>query len=58
MNPNFPDGLSGSSYIGLDNVSVTFVSGTPLPAALPLFATGLSVMGLFGWRRRKRIIAD
>jgi hypothetical protein len=26
----------------------------PLPAALPLFATGLGVMGLFGWRRRRK----
>jgi len=26
---------------------------TPLPAALPLFATGLGALGLFGWRRRK-----
>ena len=29
------------------------ITATPLPAALPLFAGGLSVMGLFG-RRRKR----
>jgi PKD repeat protein len=27
---------------------------TPLPAALPLFATGLGVMGLFGWRRKRK----
>ena len=27
---------------------------TPLPAALPLFASGLSAMGLLGWRRKKR----
>jgi probable HAF family extracellular repeat protein len=27
---------------------------TPLPAALPLFATGLGVIGLFGWRRRRK----
>jgi hypothetical protein len=26
----------------------------PLPAALPLFATGLGAMGLFGWRRKKK----
>jgi hypothetical protein len=26
----------------------------PLPAALPLFATGLGVMGLFGWRRKRK----
>ncbi len=27
---------------------------TPLPAALPLFGTGLGVMGLFGWRRKRK----
>jgi hypothetical protein len=26
---------------------------TPLPATLPLFATGFGVMGLFGWRRKR-----
>ena len=29
-------------------------SETPLPAALPLFATGLGVLGLLGWRRKKK----
>jgi hypothetical protein len=29
-------------------------SATPLPAALPLFATGLGAMGLFGWRRKRK----
>jgi hypothetical protein len=27
---------------------------TPLPAALPLFATGLGALGLLGWRRKRR----
>jgi hypothetical protein len=27
---------------------------TPLPAALPLFATGLGVLGLVGWRSKRR----
>jgi len=27
---------------------------TPLPAALPLFATGLGVLGLIGWRRKRK----
>jgi hypothetical protein len=27
---------------------------TPLPAALPLFATGLGGLGLFGWRRKRK----
>jgi hypothetical protein len=31
---------------------------TPLPATLPLFAGGLSVMGLFGWRRKRKAAAN
>jgi hypothetical protein len=27
---------------------------TPLPAALPLFATGIGAMGLIGWRRKRK----
>ncbi len=27
---------------------------TPLPAALPLFASGLGAMGLLGWRRKRK----
>jgi hypothetical protein len=30
------------------------VPQTPLPATLPLFATGLGVIGLFGWRGKRR----
>ncbi len=29
-------------------------SETPLPAALPLFATGLGALGLLGWRRKRK----
>jgi outer membrane lipase/esterase len=31
------------------------VANTPLPAALPLFATGLGALGLLGWRRKRMI---
>ena len=31
----------------------TATSVVPLPAALPLFATGLAGLGLLGWRRKK-----
>ncbi len=29
-------------------------SATPLPAALPLFATGIGALGLLGWRRKRK----
>jgi hypothetical protein len=32
----------------------TTVSATPLPAALPLFATGFGALGLLGWRRKRK----
>jgi hypothetical protein len=30
------------------------VLATPLPAAFPLFATGLGALGLLGWRRKRK----
>jgi hypothetical protein len=33
------------------------VGQTPLPAAFPLFATGLGALGLLGWRRKRKAIA-
>jgi hypothetical protein len=33
------------------------VSATPLPATLPLFATGLGGLGLLGWRRKRKAAA-
>jgi len=35
-------------------VPFEFASATPLPAALPLFATGLGVLGLLGWSRKRK----
>jgi hypothetical protein len=35
----------------------TAVAATPLPAALPLFATGLGALGFLGWRRQRRVVA-
>jgi len=47
---------------GAFNGPVTFLDGefdtapvaTPLPTALPLFATGLAGLGLLGWRRKRK----
>ena len=47
---NIPGGL----YQYVTDISFdTPSSVTPLPAALPLFATGLVGLGLLGWRRKK-----
>ena len=38
----------------LTTTAVTAPTPTPLPAALPLFATGLGALGLLGWRRKRK----
>jgi hypothetical protein len=44
--------LSGSEASPIiDNVTI---SETPIPATLPLFATGLGAFGLLGWRRKRK----
>ena len=41
--------------LGSGDIEITHVASdiraVPLPATLPLFATGLGVLGLLGWRR-------
>ncbi len=37
--------------------SISTVSSVPLPATLPLFATGLGALGLLGWRRKRKVQA-
>jgi hypothetical protein len=47
-----------SSAFGLSAGTVEIQSDpVPLPAALPLFATGLAGLGLLGWRRKKKAAA-
>jgi hypothetical protein len=53
---NIP-GLTLEISQGIDNIVGTAAGATPLPAALPLFATGLGALGLFGWRRKKKSAA-
>ncbi len=43
--------LARFSISSVNGISVSVV---PLPAALPLFGTGLAVMGCMGWRRKQK----
>jgi hypothetical protein len=50
--------LNGLTSLTVDpNFSISLDSPTPLPAALPLFATGLGALGLLGWRRKRKATA-
>ena len=48
------DPIGKWTFVPLD-VPVTVAA--PLPAALPLFATGLGALGLLGWRRKRKTAA-
>jgi hypothetical protein len=50
--------LPNDFAIGTLDVSSGQVSATPLPAALPLFAAGLGVIGFFSRRRMRRTAAQ
>jgi hypothetical protein len=43
-----------SELSGPGTFTVTPITQTPLPAALPLFASGLSALGLLGWWRKRK----
>lgn len=51
-NPNVNDQLILDVIAGPPTTSAT-----PLPAALPLFASGLGALGLLGWRRKRKTAA-
>jgi hypothetical protein len=49
-NPSNPSGFSDPTQV----VDFSLTAATPLPAALPLFATGLGGLGLLGWHRKRK----
>jgi hypothetical protein len=56
---NLPDGftVNDPDMFIVNNDFLAPTSATPLPAALPLFASGLGGLGLLGWRRKKKAAA-
>ncbi len=47
---NLPDGVTFLESAGIGDS----LPSTPIPAALPLFGSGLAGLGLLGWRRKKK----
>lgn len=48
------DPTIASQYELIFSPGIGNFQSTPLPAALPLFASGLGAMGLLGWRRKRK----
>jgi len=53
----FSTDLAQAQVVGDGRWVSSEVSATPLPAALPLFASGLGALGLTVWRRKKKAAA-
>ena len=54
----FITGNSSAGPVAINQMTITpGVSATPLPAALPLYATGLGALALIGWRRKRAAAA-
>jgi hypothetical protein len=49
---SFNEMISGGDGFAFDYAAISPIV-TPLPATLPLFASGLAGLGLLGWRRKK-----
>jgi hypothetical protein len=50
----FGGAIHNIGTIGAPGDEFILSAATPLPAALPLFGTGLGVLGLLGWRRKRK----
>ena len=49
--------INSDYALNFSAVAVPQVAETPLPAAFPLFASGLGALGLLGWRRKRKTAA-
>ena len=56
VDPNVPD-PQDYEFVFSPGVENQFASTTPLPAALPLFVSGVGLMGVLSWRRKRKPLA-
>jgi hypothetical protein len=53
-----PNGGKGATAVGNFTLTIGGPSVVPLPAAFPLFLSGLFGLGIVGWRKRRKIKLD
>ncbi len=51
------EGQLDPDVVAMDDFIFGEPNSTPLPAALPLFATGLGALGLMAWRKKRKAVA-
>ena len=55
VNPSLEWSIYNPNMNGIFAITGAVINGeTPLPAALPLFSSGLGALGLLGWRRKRK----
>jgi len=59
LSVSFGNSAAGDDFFGFDDLTIGDLqqvnpNPTPLPAALPLFASGIGVFGYLGWRRKRK----
>jgi hypothetical protein len=55
---NKHEGWAGVDFARLTVIGESSVSAVPVPAALPLLASGMGALGMIGWRRKRRAAAE
>jgi hypothetical protein len=55
---SFEENIFEDAFRRVTSGSLAPVAPVPLPAALPLFATGLGALGLLAWRRKRKAAAS
>jgi hypothetical protein len=53
----FQPGTTLDGPLSVEFLAGPFSTATPLPTALPLFATGIGALGLLGWRKKRKAAA-
>lgn len=48
------DGYNAFEFSNIVAGPASGISAVPVPAALPLFGTGLAIMGFIGWRKKRK----